>query len=287
MKCFYHGDMDGKAAASVVAYYTGIKNGRCYIEFNYDNLPSLDDVSECETVYLVDCSFTEKTVKFLYELLALKCDIIWIDHHASSQRLLENDDYPEIKQIRGLVEQGISGAALTYMYLMAKDYDDIPYYLKLVSDYDCWIKKYKESDLFKLGMDAHDQSPLSSIWLHLLKEGMSYGGTLVSSIIGSGDVIQKYVKQENLDYCKSYSYEVEFEGYKILVINRRSNSLIFGNLINNYPFVCSWVYNGSNYIYSIFSVNPEIDCSKIAEKYGGGGHKGAAGFSTTLPVNMV
>lgn len=286
MKCFYHGDMDGKAAASIVVYYTGNKDDKSYIEFKYDDPPDLSGIREGEDVFLVDCSFTEKTVKFLYELLALKCDIIWIDHHASSQRLLENDDYPEIKQIRGLVEQGISGAALTYMYLMAKDYNDIPYYLKLVSDYDCWTKKYKHSDLFKLGMDALCQSPLSSVWAQLLKEGMSYGAYAVSSIISSGETIQKYVIQENLGYCSSFSYEAEFEGYRILVINRRSNSLIFGNLVNDYPFVCSWVYNGSRYLYSIFSTNPEIDCSKIAEKYGGGGHKGAAGFSTTYPVCM-
>lgn len=284
MKCFYHGDMDGKAAASVVAYYTGNKDISSYVEFSYDNLPSLDEVKEDETVYLVDCSFTEKTVKFLYKLLSLKCDIVWVDHHISSERLLENDNYPELKQINGLVKQNISGAALTYMYLLNKDYEDIPYYLKLVSDYDCWTKKYKDSDLFKLGMDALNQNPLSMIWARLLKEGLQYETSVVSSIISSGQIIQMYVTQEHLDYCASYSYDAEFEGYNIRVINRRCNSLIFGDLINSYPLVCSWVYNGSKYIYSIFSVNSEVDCSRLAEKYGGGGHKGASGFSTTYPI---
>jgi len=41
-----------------------------------------------------------------------------------------------------------------------------------------------------------------------------------------------------------------------------------------------WVFDGKKYSYSIFSSNPNIDCSKIAESYGGGGHKGAAGFSS-------
>ena len=40
-----------------------------------------------------------------------------------------------------------------------------------------------------------------------------------------------------------------------------------------------WVFNGEKYIYSIFSNDLNID-SKIAEKYGGGGHKGTAGFSS-------
>lgn len=33
-------------------------------------------------------------------------------------------------------------------------------------------------------------------------------------------------------------------------------------------------------IEAIYSSNKEIDCSKIAESFGGGGHKGAAGFSS-------
>ena len=41
-----------------------------------------------------------------------------------------------------------------------------------------------------------------------------------------------------------------------------------------------WVFNGTKYSYSIFSSNLNVDCSKIAEKYSGGGHKGAAGFSS-------
>lgn len=32
---------------------------------------------------------------------------------------------------------------------------------------------------------------------------------------------------------------------------------------------------------SLYNDNGEVDCSKIAKTYGGGGHKGAAGFLTS------
>lgn len=46
----------------------------------------------------------------------------------------------------------------------------------------------------------------------------------------------------------------------------------------------SYVYDGNLYNILSFSSNEDIDCSKLAEKYGGGGHKGAAGFSSNTIV---
>ena len=65
-----------------------------------------------------------------------------------------------------------------------------------------------------------------------------------------------------------------------MVLNRKRNSDIFLNHINEYDLVVSYIYNGNTYSYSIYSKNENVDCSKIAELFGGGGHKGASGFST-------
>lgn len=73
-----------------------------------------------------------------------------------------------------------------------------------------------------------------------------------------------------------------------MVVNRRCDSLIFGDLIKNYPIVAIWVFDGEKYKYSIYSDKSDIDCSKIAERYGGGGHKGASGFvSEKMIFNKV
>ena len=74
-------------------------------------------------------------------------------------------------------------------------------------------------------------------------------------------------------------YESSIGGYKCAVINRKTNSWIFGEKYKEYPLVMVWVFNGEKYLFSIFSSNPKVNCAAIAESYGGGGHVGAAGFT--------
>ena len=45
-----------------------------------------------------------------------------------------------------------------------------------------------------------------------------------------------------------------------------------------YDMFIGFSYNGKSWNYSLRST--KVDCSQIAMKYGGGGHKGASGFST-------
>lgn len=42
-------------------------------------------------------------------------------------------------------------------------------------------------------------------------------------------------------------------------------------------FACFW-YKDNKWFFSLYNDNGNVDCSKIAKEYGGGGHKGAAGF---------
>ena len=274
MKCFYHNDIDGECAGSIVAKkeFNYNKNNFYKVDYIIDLKPMIDSIKNKERVYFVDYSFTEKNVWILKELLEKECDIIWCDHHTSSIKLTEK--YPDLNNIKGIRKEGISGAALTYMYLFDTEYKKIPDYVKYVSDYDCWIYKYKDqTTYFKLGMDIRNHDALDKIWIELIDISK------LLKIIDDGKLIKKYIDIDYKSYRNDYGYESEFEGYKCYVVNRKTNSWIFGDKYNKYPLVVVWVYNGKTYSYSLYSSNPNVDCSKIAEKYGGGGHKGAAGFS--------
>lgn len=274
MKCFYHNDIDGECAGSIVAKkeFNYKKNNFYKVDYIIDLKPMIDNIKNKERVYFVDYSFTEKNVWILEELLKKECDVIWCDHHTSSIKLIEK--YPNLNNIKGIRKEGVSGAALTYMYLFNVEYENIPDYVKYVSDYDCWINKYKDqTTYFKLGMDIRSHDALDRIWIELIDISK------LLKIIDDGKLVKKYIDIDYSSYRNNYGYESEFEGYKCYVINRKTNSWIFGDKYNEYPFVVVWAYNGKTYSYSLYSSNPDIDCSKIAEKYGGGGHKGAAGFS--------
>lgn len=282
MKCFHHNDLDGKCAGAVVSRFTKNYNQEDYFEVDYIKLLPIDKISDNEEVYLVDYSFKEDTVWQLDEILKKTQNVVWCDHHTSSLNLLKQR--PELKNIKGLVQDKISGAALIYMYLHECDFDSLPYYIKLVSDYDCWIYQFDPATThFKIGMDMINHDALSDVWRSLDNETYLSSLTLdfLNRLIDKGKIIKQYIDQDNTSYRKSWSYESEIDGHKCLVINRKYNSWIFGEKYNEYPLVMVWAFNGEKYSYSIYSSDPNVDCSKIAEKFGGGGHKGAAGFSST------
>ena len=289
MKCFYHNDLDGRCAGSIVAHYENNYNKNDYFEVDYIMQLPLDKIQENERASFVDYSFKKDTIWQLEEILKKTKDVIWIDHHLSSFKLEE--ELPWTKDIKGIRQDGISGAGLTYMYLYDCDFENLPYHIKLVSDYDCWLYKYEpDTTYFKIGIETEPYDALDDVW-EVLFDHASYHEVNISSnyklsislfnnILGRGKIIKQYIDSENTFYREHYSYETEIEGLKCLVVNKKSNSWVFGDKINEYPLVMVWVFNGIKYSYSIFSVDKNIDCSKIAEKYGGGGHKGAAGFSS-------
>ena len=281
MKCFYHNDDDGRCAGSIVAQYENNYNKKDYFEVDYIMQLPLDKIKENERVYFVDYSFKKDTVWQLEEILKKTKDIIWIDHHLSSFKLEE--ELPWTKNIKGIRQDGISGAGLTYMYLHNCGFDDLPYYIQLVSDYDCWLYKYEpNTTYFKIGLGTEDNDALDDIWKILHESFVDNVCLSISegTLIEKGKIIKQYIDSENTFYREHYSYKTEIEGLKCLVVNKKSNSWVFGDKINEYPLVMVWVFNGVKYSYSIFSVDKNIDCSKIAEKYGGGGHYSAAGFSS-------
>jgi nanoRNase/pAp phosphatase (c-di-AMP/oligoRNAs hydrolase) len=85
---------------------------------------------------------------------------------------------------------------------------------------------------------------------------------------------------------KSFAYYTFFEGYEAVVVNiGHVGSEIFDS-IKKKPLLIMYVYDGKDYKVSLRS--EEVDVSKIALKYGGGGHPGASGFECKeIPWNYV
>lgn len=283
MKCFYHNDHDGRCAGATVAYFTGNYNGEDYFEIDHVTPIDISMVEDGEDVYIVDFGFSETELDNLHSLSTLvdKCNLIWIDHHTSSMKMCHWNDW--MREIKGIRKEGISGAALTYMYLHQCEFEEIPYFVKLVSDYDCWQFKFDpHTTHFKLGMEMTDYDALDYIWIHMFDEEKRYcdfaDHVNLNGVMGKGGLIKEYIDKDNDRYRDLWAYETEIAGYKCLVVNKSSNSWVFGEKYDEYPLVMVWVYDGETYKYSIYSGNPDVDCCAIAESYGGGGHKGAAGF---------
>ncbi len=300
---YHHNDHDGIIAAGILYNHHIKDNIFCDEDFsfhmidydtelNFDNINTGDD-----QVYFLDYSFSnEHNLKEFKKLLDRRKnmhDIIWIDHHKTSIGLFEEYEIP------GIRNTALCGAAWTYLKVngilsrwiknnvdLDKDASKlfhfseykIPLFLKFIDDYDCWKKIYLSTNDFHYGLQI--SSPKDLIISKLLNSDSG-----IEDIASIGEQIQEYLKFENREYhINMYGFEYtlpeEHGGLKCFCINRKGNSIMFGDKINKYDAVIPFFYINGKWKYSIFSNKDNIDCSQIAKTYGGGGHKGAAGWIT-------
>lgn len=301
---YHHNDHDGIVAAGVLLrhlndaefYMRRQPNIECIMidydkELNFDHI----DFEDLDQVYFLDYSFSNKHNLDEFEKLLKRRiigdEVVWIDHHKTSLGVF--DEY----SILGVRNKALCGAAWTWLYcegfinswkksgadLNEKEISDlfhrkmsVPTFLKYIDDYDCWKNIYPETNDFHYGLTISD--PYDN----------SIGGLLLSyddlrDIINRGKDIQKYLDFENQNYhVDMYGFEFtlpeEHGGLKCFCLNRKGNSIMFGNKINEYDAVIPFYYVNSKWKYSIFSNKDHVDCSEVAKSFGGGGHKGAAGW---------
>ena len=307
---YYHNDHDGIVAAGIL--YNHIKNDLhsgldkyeiILIMIDYDQLLNFDHINfeDGDEVYFLDYSFSNDHNKKEFEKLLKRrkgdYDVVWIDHHKSSIGLFGG------YYIDGVRNSSLCGAAWTYLWVNAADdgifrtfcnatsedrsdifhsCELIPKFLKYIDDYDCWKGKYLSTNNFHYGLTI--SSPKDSIISYLLEDN-KFASDKIHDIIETGKEIQKYLQFENKEYhVNMYGFEYtlpeEHGGLKCFCLNRKGNSLMFGDKINEYDAVIPFFYVNGKWKYSIFSNKEHIDCSEIAKTYGGGGHKGAAGWVT-------
>lgn len=159
----------------------------------------------------------------------------------------------------------------------------VPDIVRYVSDNDIWEHKFRQSKQFATYYamaDKGSKGVLSFIWFDAFNSRKS-----LSDMCLEGERIMTIENNRSQQLRESIGYQYTFRGIDFYVMNEAlGNSTIFGEEYDNHQAVCKWSYNGTDFVYSIYAdikKNPDIDLSKIAEEYGGGGHKGAAGFHTT------
>lgn len=300
---YHHNDHDGIVSAGVL--YNFLLDRDVYrtedISFymiDYNKLLNFDHINfeKLDQVYFLDYSFSNKyNIAQLEKLLnrrLRKDDVVWIDHHLSSMDLFNNYD------IEGVRNTSLCGAAWTYVYCHGwiGQYDDItkernistsfhndpkiPMFLKYIDDYDCWKKLYKHTNDFHYGLTISDPTDETISRLLVTDDGIIGA---IENVAFKGKDIQEYLNFENKEYhINMYGFEYvlpeEHGGLRCFCINRKGNSLMFGDKIKEYDAVIPFYFNNGKWTYSIYTNKDEINCEEVAKSYGGGGHKGAAGW---------
>lgn len=298
MYIFYHGDMDGIVSAHIFLE-NYLKSFASYVpviemrEFRYDQEDEVLNIklnqSKEELVTFVDCCPSKE---ILNKLLTKTKNITILDHHISKKPIV--DELYQEGLIDGMSYVGASASLITYCWWkykkdlektilfldmfgksrIAQDKTDIPLSLKLVNSWDIWNGFYSEAEAYKTFFECQNFLPNSKEVKNILENNME-----VQRAIVNGNIMLQFYHQWGDQYCKRFGYETRYKGNNFFVLNvGNANSKIFGDRINNYDAVIIYCNDGEQYRCSIYSTKTEFNCANFAEQFGGGGHKGAAGF---------
>lgn len=316
-KCiiFHHNDADGYAAGYVAMKYEGERGKYNYIEtevLDYSTEFPIEKVNKDDKVYIVDYSIEPNE---MINLLKITKNVIWIDHHISAIEKYDDEwldlitEATDLDGIKGLRVNGISGCALTWLYcctgwnenalqelrdtsineeevckILTEDFEDLSHkYLIYINGWDIWKHDFPESEQLQIAI-----SNILSMDL-IMSLDHDTNNTLLKYFIEKGKNYIEYRDMWSSGFMKRYGFETVIEDLNgrlrpIYVANLgNANSKFFGDLINQYDAVVTMCFDGEKWNFSIYSVKEDFDCSQIASYFGGGGHKGAAGFSLNEP----
>lgn len=163
---------------------------------------------------------------------------------------------------------------------------DEPELIRLAGEYDIWDRRDPDAKALQFGLRCLHEEKFA-VLVHGQFEGCGDAGKLLRSTIDTGYAIKSYCDKQNDEYSAAYARTLDWEGLKFCCLNigQRGNSdLLRGGLKPEHQACFAWRHTGDGVMVSLYHIegHEDIDLSKIAVKYGGGGHKGACGFRVGL-----
>ncbi len=261
MLCYYHDDLDGRCSAAIVRSAEG--DGR-FVAADYRRpIPRLP-IETGETVVVVDYLPAPESMASLRRRATR---LIWIDHHASS---LANDEYAGLD---GLRQDGRAACELTWDFFCPQK--TVPRAVSLTADRDIWTWRYgEETASFCEGIRLLPHHPEAPVWTKLLADDRR----TLAAILREGRVCRRYQLAVATEFIEKYGFETTLDGDRCYAANLNLfGSEVFGQRYERYPICATFVHDGNRYNVTLYSKN--VDVLPIAVRYGGGGHRQAAGFS--------
>ncbi len=266
----YHAECpDGFAAAWVAWKKFG--DMAEYLPMFHNNTSIVGSLSGRQ-VYMLDITYEMPVMK---ELIA-RNEVAVLDHHLMRKKEVEAAQ-------KHLFSDNQSGAGLAWEYFFPEQ--PMPYLLGLIQEEDLW--KFKTENIKEI-LAAINSLPFP------------YGdfvkfGQIVAEVedvatrakyIEEGTVVLRYKETLIADMLRRAN-PVTFEGHDVMCVNSSVYVSEIGNRLaaaNNPPFGIIWSVRHGKIAVSLRS-DGTFDIAKLAEKYGGGGHKAAAAF--TLPLDSL
>jgi len=253
----YHANCsDGFGAA--YAAWKCLGNKATYLAAKHGSTPP--DITD-KNVAILDFSYDNTTIKGMIEEAN---DLIVIDHHKSA--VVELHDISNTR-----FDMTKSGAMLSWEYFHPGK--EPPKFIRYIQDRDLW--KW-ELDYSKEFSAAFDMVPFE------FEEFVKFeDDSVFDDAVKRGSFILAYSKTVVKKVCEK-ARPRKYGGLDVLVVNSSHwMSEIGARLSAECDFAVIWYYDHEerNIRVSLRSFHDNVDVSEIAKKFGGGGHKKAAGFT--------
>jgi oligoribonuclease NrnB/cAMP/cGMP phosphodiesterase (DHH superfamily) len=199
-------------------------------------------------------------------------ELIWIDHHVTA--LTDLQSLNDIQGTRALDE---AACVLTWNTFFPDE--SVPKAVLYVGDRDIWRHEYPQTRSFGEGLYHENTDPDNDqVWITLLDDDHNS----LNELISRGDILYKARIKRSERLISSKGFELDFEGYSTLVLNT-SGTGDLGEIIRQQGYEIGYCYSeaaqNGEIVTFVTLYSDSVDVSKIARKFGGGGHKAAAGFS--------
>lgn len=320
---FHKEDADGWCSAAIVAMEMFLEYNKQSKFYPYTYGMNLPKLKENDVVFFTDISPKYDSTEFKYMFETVKY-IFVCDHHISSAKALlaynnsSSDIYDEFIMVYNGKEKllathgnGIAGCEVAFNTLkkyisnknrFTKEY--IPYFIKIISIYDAWQKdndlfdysiKYMNGLMQELFMPTNDSFIYDlniNHWFDLYDDDEAFTDTIENT----GGIILQYKEKQAAQACNKSGYKAilptKIHGnISVVFVNGVGySSLSFASIkVENFDAMITYNLTKSGWSYSIYTIKNNINCSLIANEFGGGGHAQASGFMlpmTTHPLNI-
>lgn len=290
VKLFSHTDLDGYGCNILIK---GLYNDYHIDKYENDNL-NYDNINEkvkdfilnkeyvsFDTVFITDISVNEEVAELIDKLYKYNViNIILLDHHKTALWLNKYDwaIVSETMELENGEIEKTSGTELLYNYLCNKfkiNLCSLKDFVTQVKRYDTWLWKDKYNDIIPKQLNNLFYILGSDRFSRLLLDCPKVDYFIDSNKLLlelEQDKIQRYIEGKNKNIVQN-----EINGYKVGIIFAEQYISELGNKLSEMnPEYDLIAIIGSNTV-SYRTTREDIDCSKFASIYGGGGHPKASG----------
>lgn len=213
-------------------------------------------------VYTLDFSYSPDVIK---KLLKSVRSLTIIDHHITNESAVDlASDH--------LFQLNHSGSVLSWTYFHPEK--KVPKLLLTVEDFDLWHFHLPFTSILLEAITLRDFD--FNIWNKMASDFENK--SKLKKYLEEGKIVVKN-REKDIEKLFRFAETVKFEGYKCLAVNSPFHISFVGNeMVKKMPPIAIIWFRMDGRIKVSLRSDGKVDVAKLAQKYGGGGHKAAAGF---------